>query len=95
MSPADQKRGAPAVHLVPKIEPNRGNFARSSVRGGIGVNAPEKAIIAMALRPNPDVRNSKKTGFIRNCYVPGNLGRPVRGKRPTSVATLRDALDII
>lgn len=94
VSSAERKRGAPAVHLIPKIEPNRGNFARASLRGGVEIDALETAMIAMALRANPDVRNSKKTWFIRNCYVPGIFGPPVRGKRPTSVATLRAALDI-
>lgn len=58
------------------------------------IDALETAMIAMALRANPDVRNSKKTWFIRNCYVPGILGKPIRGRRPESVETLRASFKI-
>ena len=86
--------GTPILHLIAKVEPTRGNFARSSQRGGRDIDALETAMIAMALNANPNVRNDKKTWFIRNCYVPGIFGQPLRGKPPEGVATLRRALNL-
>ena len=94
ISSTELKRGAPALHLIAKVEANRGNFARSSQRSGRDIDALETALIAMALHANPKVRNSKKTWFIRNCYVPGIFGEPLRGKPPESVVTLRRAFDL-
>jgi hypothetical protein len=89
LTTTQQKRGCPIVHLIPKIEPVRGNFANQSDKAEREIDALETALIGMALRANPKVRNEKKTWFIRNCYVPGVLGKPIKGRRPEGVSTIR------
>jgi hypothetical protein len=88
------KKGMPVLHLVSRIHPVRGTFSRRSDRAQREIDLLETAVIAMALKANPYVRNSKKTWFNRTCHVPGLLGQPSRGRRPASVASLRRALQL-
>ena len=86
----ERKNGCPVVHLIPKLRPALGSFSTASDVAERETDALETAMIAMALQVNPNLRNSKKTWFMRNCQVPGILGRPVKGRRPDGVATLRN-----
>lgn len=89
-----RKRGYPVIHLIAKVEPARGNFCRASARSGREIDELETVMIGMALRANPEVRNSKKTWFNKNCQVPGILGEASKGRRPNAVVTLRNALNL-
>lgn len=80
-------------HLIAKVEPSRGNFARSSVRSGKEIDELETVLIGMALRANPDVRNSKKTWFNKNCIVPGIIGPALTGRPSEAVKSLRSTLN--
>ncbi|SKA22113.1 hypothetical protein [Consotaella salsifontis] len=89
-----RKNGYPAIHLVAKVEPTRGNFCRASGRSGREIDELETVMIGMALRANPHVRNSKKTWFNKNCQVPGIIGSPIIGRPADAVMTLRNSLNI-
>lgn len=89
-----RKKGYPAIHLIAKIEPNRGNFCRPSARSGREIDELETVMIGMALRANPDVRNSKKTWFNKNCHVHGIIGQPAAGRPSDAVASLRNSLNL-
>ena len=90
----EQKRGYPAIHLIAKIEPVRENFCRASGRSGREIDELETVIIGMALRANPNVRNSKKTWFNKTCQVPGIIGESVIGRPSDAVVTLRNTLNL-
>lgn len=92
VSAGQRKRGYPAIHLIAKVEPKRGNFCRASQRSGREIDELETVMIGMALRANPHVRNSKKTWFNKNCQVPGVMGTPVIGRPSDAVTTLRNTL---
>lgn len=94
VSAGQRKRGYPAIHLIAKVEPVRGNFCRSSQKSGREIDELETVMIGMALRANPDVRNSKKTWFNKNCHVPGIIGQASTGRRSEAVATLRNTLKL-
>jgi hypothetical protein len=51
-------------------------------------------MIGMALRANRHVRNSKKTWFNKNCFVPGIIGDPVIGRPTDALTTLRNVLSL-
>lgn len=91
---SQRKKGHPAIHLIAKIEPARGNFCRASARSGREIDELETVMIGMALRANPDVRNSKKTWFNKNCSVPGIIGPAVNGRPSKAVTTLRNTFDL-
>lgn len=82
-----RKRGHPAIHLIAKVEPVRGNFCKASQRSGREIDEIETVMIGMALRANPEVRNSKKTWINRTCQVPGIIGDTLTG-RPTDAITM-------
>ncbi|PEQ14502.1 hypothetical protein B2G71_02675 [Novosphingobium sp. PC22D] len=94
VSAGQQKRGYPAIHLLAKVEPRRRNFCRASQRSGREIDELETVMIGMALRANPDVRNSKKTWFNKTCQVPGIIGDSITGRPPEAVTSLRNALDL-
>ena len=89
-----RKRGYPAIHLMAKVEPSRGNFCRPSQRSGREMDELETVMIGMALRANSHVRNAKKTWFNKTCHVPGIIGSPINGRPPEAVTSLRNALDL-
>lgn len=91
---SERKRGYPAIHLIAKVEPVRGNFCKASKRSGREIDELETVMIGMALRANPHVRNSKKTWFNRNCQVPGIIGGTVSGRPSEAIATLRNTLKL-
>jgi len=91
---SERKKGYPAIHLIAKIEQNRENFCRASQRSGREIDELETLMIGMALRANPNVRNSKKTWFNKNCHVPGIIGQPIIGRPSESVQTLRNSLNL-
>ena len=88
----ERKRGTPVIHLLARTDPRRDRYSRASQVAARDIDALETAIIGMALRKNPNVRNAKKTWFIRNCRVPGVMGADTPGRRPDASATLRKAL---
>lgn len=90
ISARERKRGIPRMHLIAKVEPARGNFCRPSARSGREIDELETVMIAMALRSNPDVRNSKKTWFNKTCQVPGIMGEPPLGRPSEAIVTLRN-----
>jgi hypothetical protein len=92
VSASQRKRGYPAIHLIAKVEENRGNFCRASKRSGQQIDQLETILIGVALQANAHVRNSKKTWFNKNCQVPGIVGRPVIGRPTKAIASLRDSL---
>ncbi len=94
VSASQRKRGHPAIHLIAKMEPIRGNFCRASKRSGREIDELETVMIGMALRANSDVANSKKTWFNKNCQVPGIMGNPIIGRPSDSVATLKNSLKL-
>jgi hypothetical protein len=91
---SQRKKGYPAIHLIAKVEPTRGNFCRASERSGREIEALETVMIGMALRANPEVRNSKKTWFNKNCHVPGIMGTPIVGRPSEAIQTLRNTLGL-
>jgi hypothetical protein len=91
---SQRKRGYPAIHLIAKIEPLRGNFCRASQRSGREIDELETVMIGMALRANPHVRNSKKTWFNKTCQVPGIIGDPPIGRPSTAISSLRNTLKL-
>jgi hypothetical protein len=91
---SERKRGYPAIHLIAKVEPVRRNFCKASERSGREIDELETVMIGMALRANPDVRNSKKTWFNRNCQVPGIIGDALSGRPSDAIATLRNTLKL-
>ncbi len=91
---SELKRGHPAIHLIAKVEPVRGNFCKASQQSGREIDELETVMIGMALRANPDVRNSKKTWFNRTCQVPGIIGDTLTGRPSEAVATLRNTLKL-
>lgn len=91
---SQRKRGHPAIHLIAKVQPVRGNFCQSSQRSGREIDELETVMIGMALRANRLVRNSKKTWFNRTCQVPGIIGNAVTGRPTDAVATLRNTLKL-
>ena len=95
VSAGQRKRGYPTIHLIAKVEPRRGNFCRASARSGREIDELETVMIGMALRANPDVRNSKKTWFNRTCQVPGIIGDPPLGRPTTAITTLRNTLSLL
>ena len=94
VSARQRKRGHPAIHLIAKIQPVRGNYCKASERSGRQIDELETVMIGMALRANRDVRNSKKTWFNKNCQVPGIIGDAVVGRPSDAVATLRSTLQL-
>lgn len=94
VSAEHRKRGFPTIHLIAKVEPERGNFCRSSARSGREIDELETVMIGMALRANPLVQNSKKTWFNKNCKVPGIIGPATLGRPSEPVSSLRNALNI-
>jgi len=88
-----KRGGAPIIHLIAKVEPERGNYCRASARSGREIDELETVMIGMALRANPHVQNSKKTWFNKNCVVPGIMGAPLAGRPSEAVSTLRHVLD--
>jgi hypothetical protein len=88
----ERRKGTPTLHLVARIDPNRDRYSRASNIAARDIDALETAMIGMALRANPAVRNARKTWFIRNCRVPGVMGSPPPGRRGDAAATLRKAL---
>lgn len=91
---SQRKKGYPAIHLIAKVEPNRGSFCRASSRSGRQIDELETVMIGMALRANSNVRNSKKTWFNKNCVVPGIMGPAIVGRPSDAVLALRNTLDI-
>lgn len=89
-----QKRGYPTIHLVAKLEAERGNFCRPSQRSGYEIDELETMMIGMAIRANPLVRNSKKTWFEKNCIVRGLIGPTPIGRPAYSIASLRNAFGL-
>ena len=89
---SEMRRGSPTLHLVARVDPNRDRFSKPSQVADRDIDALETAMIGMALRANPSVRNARKTWFIRNCRVPGIMGEPLPGRRPEAATTLRRAL---
>lgn len=94
VSAGQRKRGYPAIHLVAKVERVRGNFCRASKRSGREIDELETVMIGMALRANPNVRNSKKTWFNKNCQVPGVMGDAIVGRPSNAVVTLKNTLNL-
>jgi hypothetical protein len=94
LSARERKRGIPRMHLIAKVEENRRNFCRPSARSGREIDELETVMIGMALRSNPDVRNSKKTWFNKNCQVPGIMGAPPIGRPSDAIASLRNAFQL-
>ncbi|QCB39196.1 hypothetical protein E5554_16000 [Sphingobium sp. PAMC28499] len=94
VSASQRKKGYPAIHLIAKIEPVRGNFCRASARSGREIDELETVMIGMALRANPNVQNSKKTWFNKNCSVPGIIGPSIIGRPSEAVSTLRNTFDL-
>lgn len=94
VSASERKKGYPAIHLIAKVEATRGNFCRPSKKSGREIDQLETVMIGMALRANPDVRNSKKTWFNKSCQVPGILGASIIGRPTDAIASLRNTLDL-
>ena len=94
VSASERKRGYPAIHLIAKVEPVRGNYFKASKRSGREIDELETVMIGMALRANPNVRNSKKTWFNRTCQVPGIIDDSLTGRPTEAVATLRNTLKL-
>ena len=94
VSANERKRGYPAIHLIAKVEPIRGNFCSASKRAGREIDELETVMIGMALRANPEVRNSKKTWFNKNCQVPGIIGAPIIGRPSDAITTLRNSFNL-
>lgn len=94
LASAEFKKGVPCIHLLARVAPKRRTFSAPSFTAARDIDLLETAVIAMALRTNPFVRNDKKTWFNRNLRVPGIMGEPSPGRRTRSAATLRRALDL-
>ena len=94
VSAGRRKKGYPAIHLIAKVEPTRGNFCRASARSGREIDELETVMIGMALRANRHVQNSKKTWFNKNCSVPGIIGDPISGRPADAVTSLRNSLGL-
>jgi hypothetical protein len=94
VSASERKRGYPAIHLIAKVEPVRGNYCKASKQSGREIDELETVMIGMALRANPNVRNSKKTWFNRTCQVPGIIGDSLTGRPTEAVVTLRNTLKL-
>jgi hypothetical protein len=94
VSAGRRKKGYPAIHLIAKVEPARGNFCRASARSGREIDELETVMIGMALRANRHVQNSKKTWFNKNCSVPGIIGDPISGRPADAVTSLRNSLGL-
>lgn len=94
ISAREQKRGRSQIHFIARVVRNKTVFARKSQLAEKEIDALETALIAMALRANDNLKNSKKTRFMRECRVPGLMGRPDLGRKPEAVNTLMAAFNL-
>ena len=82
---AGGRRGEPCLHLVARVESNRGNFCKYSDQAWYEIDRLEGLLIGLALSVNPDLRNNKKTKFHRALDIAGVIGPKYAG-RPTEDA---------
>ena len=87
-------RGKPFLHLIAKVEGQRGNFCKVSGRSDAQIDAVESYLIGMAVAANPDLRNSQKTNFFRDLDIDGVIGPSYKGRPRLDAQTLKNALGI-
>jgi hypothetical protein len=91
---ADGRRGEPTLHLVARVEKNRGNFCNDSSRARLEIDRLETYLIGMALSANPDLRNNHKTKFLRALDIAGVIGPKYDGRPYEDARTLRRVFDL-
>jgi len=83
--------GKRQIHLIPIMTPKRQSFPKYSAYSSAQIDLLETAIIGIALRANPNVKNDKKTKWHKNCVVPGVIGK-MQGRPSRAASTLRQVL---
>ncbi|MCB2087097.1 MAG: hypothetical protein H6919_11335 [Sphingomonadaceae bacterium] len=89
-----KNRGSPHLHLIAKVEGQRGNFCRASGRSDKQIDAVESYLIGMALAHNPKLRNNKKTSFFKYLDIEGVIGPKYDGRPRDDARTLKNVLGI-
>lgn len=90
----DTKRGRPFLHLIARIEEDRGNFCKWSNRSERQIDQLETYLIGMALARNPELRNNKKTRFFRALDIEGVIGPRFEGRPREGARTLKNVFGL-
>lgn len=94
LAASNNKRGRPFLHLIARVEENRGNFSRWSAKTERQVEIVETYLIGMALAANPDLRNNKKTRFFRDLDIEGVIGPAYDGRPRDAAQTLKNVFGL-
>ncbi|WP_174279657.1 hypothetical protein [Sphingomonas bacterium] len=90
----DERYGREYLHLVARIEENRGGFCKWSQRSATQIERVESHMIGMAIVHNERLRNSSKTKFHRTLDIAGVVGPKYQGRPSLSAQTLKNVLGL-
>lgn len=82
-------RGTPVLFLIPRLTPTR-NFASPHERE---IEFVETWLMATALRKNPDLKNKRDTGYLRDLHIRG-IFNPAPGEANSESSLLKGCLGL-
>lgn len=91
---SDGRRGGRHLHLIARVEENRGNFCRYSERSDEQIDRLETYLIGMSLAANADLRNNSKTRFHKMLNIEGVIGERYDGRPREAARALKNVLGI-
>lgn len=93
-SACEGRNGKQFLHLIARVEKNRGNFCNWSKQSEVQIENLETHLIGMALARNAKLRNDKKTKFFRSLDIAGVIGPKYKGRPKKDAQTLKNLLGL-
>ena len=89
-----EHRGEPVLQLLALCEWNRGNFCRKSSSAEAYAKRVETYLIELGLVQNEELKNDRKTKFVRELEIVGVIGEKYAGRRTNAARALRSSLGL-
>lgn len=88
------QKGTPYVFLIPRVKASRVPCKPTRAETP-SIRLLEMLLIGMALRRNPQLRNTRDTSLLRKLNIEGLLNSKIRGRPGTASLHLRKALSML